>query len=513
MRRRQLIARARGVINVNALVAAGLVVGLLSNVLIAALFGLSRRVDAFFAAWMLPNLFMVLCIDYLGKNFLPVLGAAKRIGEDCAGSVTSSIVTIVALLATAVTAALFLLREPVFALLLPGFDVAELELVGSYFAIMAPSMVLMAVNTFHEYVWQYEERFTYISLTRLALPLANCAGVLALGPWLGEYCLPIAYLVGHATAFLLLLRGLPYRYRPQIALRPNLERRVFANAAVVMSTGIVARSRSIVVNFMASQLGSGAISALAFARKLTEPLERTVFTGVKMLMFSHSVRLVVADDRAGLAALYDRGLRAAFLVLSPLIAWIALDSRVLVELIFARGKFTPEMASVVGGVLLALSPTVIFAGVNQLLSNAFYAMDRVKVPAVVMPFGMLVYIAGAIPLSTRLGAQGLAAASSLAAAVVFGVMLRALARQLPELAVWRLLARVGAYALLAGTAMLGALTALGSLGLSPLAAAAAALPLGAAAYAGALHFAGDRTFRALLSLVRAYAGETSKAHL
>jgi putative peptidoglycan lipid II flippase len=238
-----------------------------------------------------------------------------------------------------------------------------------------------------------------------------------------------------------------------------------------------------------------------------------VFTGVKMLMFSHSVRLVVADDRAGLAALYDRGLRAAFLVLSPLIAWIALDSRVLVELIFARGKFTPEMASVVGGVLLALSPTVIFAGVNQLLSNAFYAMDRVKVPAVVMPFGMLVYIAGAIPLSTRLGAQGLAAASSLAAAVVFGVMLRALARQLPELAVWRLLARVGAYALLAGTAMLGALTALGSLGLSPLAAAAAALPLGAAAYAGALHFAGDRTFRALLSLVRAYAGETSKAHL
>ncbi len=61
----------------NALVLASLGIGLLNNVLIAALFGLTRNVDAFYAAMMLPSLFMVLCVDYLGKNFLPVLAQAS----------------------------------------------------------------------------------------------------------------------------------------------------------------------------------------------------------------------------------------------------------------------------------------------------------------------------------------------------------------------------------------------------------------------------------------------------
>lgn len=513
MRRSDLVKRARGIINVNALVVAALGVGLLSNVLIAALFGLSHRVDAFFAAWVLPNLFMALCIDYLGKNFLPVLASAKAVGEACASSVTSSIVTIVAVLTLAITALLVVFSEPVFAVLLPGFDAEGLTLVNRYFAIMAPSMVIMAVNTFHEYVWLYDERFTYVSLTRAALPLANLAGLLVLAPWLGEYCLPVAYLVGHVAVFLLLLRRLPYRYRPHMALRPGFERRVFGNAAVVMSTGFIARSKSLVVNFLASQLGSGALTALALAAKLTEPLQRAAFSGIHMLMFSHTVRLVVARDRRGLAALYGGGLRTAFLVMAPLLWWIALRSEALVELLFVRGRFTPEMASIVAGALLAYAPSVVFFGCNQLLSNAFYAMDRVKVPALIMPLGTLVYVAAAVPLSARFGTQGLATATSLAATLVFFALLYAVTRQIPEIGLWRTAGRIVFYGVLAGTAMLGAEAALANLEWTPLAVAALTLPVGTAAYAAALHFGGDGTFRALFELARAYVGHVQKAHL
>ena len=122
MQRSDLVKRARGVVNVNALVIAALGLGVVSNMLIAALFGLSHRVDAYFAALVLPTLFMALCIDYLGKNFLPVLASAKAVGEACASSVTSSIVTIVALLAAALTGLLLLFSPLLFAALLPGFD-------------------------------------------------------------------------------------------------------------------------------------------------------------------------------------------------------------------------------------------------------------------------------------------------------------------------------------------------------------------------------------------------------
>jgi putative peptidoglycan lipid II flippase len=505
MKRNERNKQARAIVNVNALVLVALAIGLLSNVLVAALFGLSHRVDAFFAAVVVPNLFMYLCVDYLGKNFLPVLGSAKAIGAACVDSVTSSTVTIVGLLAAAVMAVLVVFREPLFAAMLPGFDAEALEVVSRYFVIMAPSMVLMAVSTFHEYVWQYDERFTYVSLSRAALPIANVLGLLLLAPWLGEYCLPVAYLLGHAATFFLLLRGVPYKYRPQMALRPGFERRVFGNSAIVMSTGLLARSKSLILSYFGSQLGPGAITALALASKLTEPLERSAFTGIRMLMFSKTVQLFVDRDRRNLGALYSVGLRASFLVLAPLLWWIALDSNAIVQALFQHGRFTPEMAAVVAAVLVGLVPSVLFVGVNQLLSNAFYAMDRVKVPAVVMPLGTLVYLAVAIPLSASLGTQGLAIATSTATMILFAVLLIALARQVPEIGLLRTSGELVLYAVLAGTAMVAAVAGLTRAELPPLAIAAAALPLGTAAYAAALFYGGDRTFRALFELGRSAA--------
>lgn len=510
MRHNDRTKQARAIVSVNALVLAALGLGLLSNVLIAALFGLSHHVDAFFAAAVLPNLFMYLCVDYLGKNFLPVLGSAKAIGSASVDSVTSSVVTIVAVLAAAVMVALLAFREPLFAAMLPGFDAEALEVVSRYFAIMAPSIVLMAVNTFHEYVWQYEERFTHVSVSRAALPVANLLGLLLLAPWLGYYCLPVAYLLGHATAFVLLLRRIPYRYRPQMALRPGFERRVFGNSAIVMSTGLLARSKSIILSYLGSQLGPGAITALALASKLTEPLERSAFTGIRMLMFSTTVRLLAERDRRSLGALYSNGLRASFLVLAPLLWWIALDSKAIVEVLFQHGRFTPEMAALVAAVLVGLVPSVLFVGVNQLLSNAFYAMDRVKVPAVVMPLGTLVYLVVAIPLSSWLGPQGLAIATSTATMILFAILLLALARQLPEIGLLRTAGELVSYALLAGTAMLVAVAGLGRAEIPALAVAAAALPLGTAAYGAALYCGGDRTFRALFEIARTYAARGLK---
>jgi putative peptidoglycan lipid II flippase len=510
MQQSDLVKRARGVVNVNALVVAALGLGLVSNILIAALFGLSHRVDAYFAALVLPTLFMALCIDYLGKNFLPVLASAKAVSEACASSVTSSIVTIVVLLSAAVTALLVGFSAPLFAALLPGFDAEALELVRRYFAIMAPSIVFMAVNTFHEYVWLYEDRFSYVSLVRTALPAANLAGLLALAPWLHEYCLPAGYLLGHLAVFLLLLRRLPYRYRPQIALRPGFERRVFANSAIVMSTGLLARSKSIVLNYLASLLGDGAIAAVALATKLTEPLERSAFTGIRMLMFSRTVRLVAERDRRSIGGLYSRGLRAAFLVLAPLIWWIGLNSGALVQVLFGHGEFTPEMVAVVAGVLLALVPSVLFLGVNQLLSNAFYAMDRVKVPAIIMPLGTLVYIAAAVSLSGWLGTQGLAVATTVAAMTVFAALLIALTRQVPEIRLLHTAGGLTLYAVLGGTAMLGATAVLTPLEWPALAVAIATLALGGAAYAAALYFGNDRTFRTLLGLIGAYLARSSE---
>jgi putative peptidoglycan lipid II flippase len=487
---------------VNALVLAALVVGLLNNVAIAAWFGLTRDVDAFYAAMMLPSLFMFLCVDYVGKNFLPVLARARKEGEASASQLVSTVVTIMALVGAAVAVTLASVGPLLFALLLPGFDAADIELTTRYFWIMAPAIALMAINSFHEYVCQHDEDFVSVSAIRVALPGMNLLAIFALAPVLREYSLPVGFVAGHAAMFVLLARRARYSYRPRLALRQHLERQVFANSAIVMSTGLIARTRSLVINALASMLGGGAITALAFATKLTEPLERAAFSGVRMLIFSRAARLYADAKTAELGRLYAVAIRVSFMVLAPLIAWIALNSDALVAALFARGEFTAEMTALVAAVLAAAVPVVLFGGTSHLLTNAFYAMGRVRVPAVVMPFGMLVFVLAALPLARAVGAEGIALAITLSATSVCAALLAALAREIKTEAWGSVALQALGYAAL-GTAVMGALTlAVRELGGQPLAAAVASLLCGMGVYFGALAVAGDDALRTIARVGR-----------
>ena len=96
-------------------------------------------------------------------------------------------------------------------------------------------------------------------------------------------------------------------------------------------------------------------------------------------------------------------------------------------------------------------------------------------------------------------------ATTTSAVLVFAALLIAMARRVPQIGLLRTTVQLVVYGVLGGTAMLAASTVSSRFALTPLAVAAAALPLGSAVYGAALYFGGDRTFRALLELARAYA--------
>jgi putative peptidoglycan lipid II flippase len=415
---------------------------------------------------------------------------------------TSAVVTLVTLAGLGVTVALVVFSGPLFSVLLPGFDDAERGLVIRYFRIMAPAIVLMAINTFHEYVCQYHERFVQVAAIRLSLPVANLAALVILGPMIGEYCLPLGFLAGHAVAFALLSHKAAYKFRPSIRVRQELEGKVFANTALVMSTGIVARTRSIVRNYLGSYLGGGALSALALAAKLTEPLERAAFAGAKMFMFSRTARLFVARNERALGHLYRIGLQVSFLLLAPLLWWIGLNSNEIVGFFFARGEFTPQMTVAVAAIVVALIPSVLFVGVGQLLSNAFYAMGRIRVPMIVMPAGMLVYVAAAAPLSRLLGAPGLAVATTVSSVVVFAALFVCLWRALREPGLGRTALHLLGYATLGGAVMTTVTAMLLELDAPAAFVMAASLPTGVTAYVALLALTRDETYLRLRRFAR-----------
>jgi putative peptidoglycan lipid II flippase len=436
-------------LEVNALLTAAVAVGFLNNVVIAWLFGLTRNVDAYYAAMFVPGLFMVLFIEYLGKNFLPVFARARKESFETASQLTSTMVTICALITAAVVAVLILASKPIFSVLLPGFDAADIDIVTRYLWIMAPPSVLTAVSTFHGYLYQHEDKYTQIVAIGALSPVVNLAAVLALGPFVREYALPIGYTAGKVVAFVLLARGANYRYRPRLTVRPEWERKVFVNSAILMGSGLLVRTRGLIGNYLASLLGEGAISALALGYKLVEPLERTTFGGVRMLMYSRTARLAVEANASEMSRLYRLGVAASFLLVAPLLAWMSIESEFLVRLLFERGAFDMSMTTLVALAIVGFAPSVLLAGINGVLSNAFYALDRVKIPALVMPVGTVAYLLVAPNVYEPWGVLGLSLSPSAAYLVVFLLLLYFLDKRLPSLRGGELLLKVAGYTALA----------------------------------------------------------------
>lgn len=489
-------------LEVNALLVATVAVGFLNNVAIAWLFGLTRSVDAYYAAMMLPGLFMVLFIEYLGKNFLPVFARARKHSVETAAELTSTMVTLAALITALAVAILVLASKPLFAVLLPGFDASAIELVSRYLWIMAPASVLSAVSTFHGYLLQHEDRYTEIAAIGAVQPVANLAAVLALGPFLGEYALPIGFVAGKIVAFVLFARGARYRYRPRVRLRPEWERKVVVNSAILIGSGLLVRTRGLVGNYLASLLGEGAISALALGYKLVEPLERTTFGGVRMLLYSRTARLAVDENSREMSRLYRLGVAASFLLVAPALAWLCFESELLVSLLFERGAFDARMTTLVALAVIGFAPSVLLAGINGVLSNAFYALDRVKVPALVMPVGTVAYLAVAPNVYEPFGVLGLSLSPSAAYLVVFVLLTYFLSKELPKLRGTALLLRAAGY-----TALALAAFGLPKLVLTwsewrPFVEAGASLLAGAALYLGVLLALRDPTLRAVYGYFR-----------
>jgi putative peptidoglycan lipid II flippase len=438
---------------------------------------------------------MVLFVEYLGKNFLPVYARARKHSLETAAELTSAMVTVTALVTAVAAAIIVLASKPLFSVLLPGFDAAEIELVSRYLWIMAPPSVLTAVSTFHGYLFQHEDKYTQIVAIGCIAPVVNLVAVLALGPIVGEYALPIAFAVGKVIAFVLLARGANYRYRFRLSLRPEWERKVLVNSAILMGSGLLVRTRGLVGNYLASMLGEGAISALALGYKLVEPLERTTFGGVRMLMYSRTARLAVEDNATEMSRLYRLGVAASFLLVAPPLAWMCFESEVLVSFLFERGAFDSGMTTLVALAVIGFAPSVLLAGINGVLSNAFYALDRVKIPAIVMPLGTVAYLAVAPFLYEPYGVLGLSLSPSAAYAVVFLLLLYFLDQRLPTLRGGQLFLKVAGYTTLAVAAFGSAKLLMTWVEWPRLLEAAAALVVGGVLYLGVLLVLRDSTLR------------------
>ena len=439
--------------------------GYLRTVVLGATFGTGAELDAFFAAFRVPDLiFQLVAAGAMGSALIPVLAGLLARGERAhAWRVVGTLANLLLVAMSVLAVAAFVGAPLLVRALAPGFDEAGLARTTDLTRIMLIAPVLMSLGAIATATLNAEGRFTIAAMAPIVYNLAIIASAAVFGPSIGVTALAYGVVAGAAGHLLVQLPGLlGLGFRPAIGfdLADRAARRVLALLAP-RALGLGASQLTfIVMTALASSQGEGAISSYTIAFALLTIPVGVIGVPLGVVIFPSISREHALGATAAYVGMVTRSVRLLIFVMVPIAALgIALRSPV-VELLFGYGKFDAasieRTAATFALFLLGLPAHASIA----ILARAFYARQDTRTPVAAAVLAVAVNTALGITFVGPLGLPGLALAIASAAWIEAGVLLVALGRRVPTFelpAIGRVLAEsaVGA----AAAAFVAALTA------------------------------------------------------
>jgi len=442
--------------------------GLLREIVAAALFGASNEKAAYVIGYYLPFFFQRLLLGgTLSIVFIPTITEYLTRGERAETErVTATLFNLILLLG----AAMVLLGEVLAPLLVrlaaPGFAAQGLiPLAIELTRIIFIAMFFLALAVYATGFLQAHQHFTVPALAPLLFNLVIIGGTLWLGPRIGITGLAIAWVGGTAAQFAMqwpAMRRAGFRYRPLLNLRHPAVRK-FVRLAVPAMLGLaVLEVNAYVSRFFASFLppgpGVNAVAVLDYAYEVMQAPVGIIAVSIATAVFPTLARQAAGQDSAGLRATTAFGLRMVLVLILPVLALVLALADPLVRLLFQRGEFTSGATAAVAAALRGYTLGLGAVAAYYIITRAFYALQDMATP-VKVGGGMILFNAVlAFLLMRPLGATGIALATSIVNVTNAALLLWLLRRRLGTFEGRRTFvtgARASAAAVLAGLAAAG----------------------------------------------------------
>ena len=371
------------------------VLGLVREQIFAALFGGGMAMDAFTAAFRIPNLLRDLFAEgALSMAFVTTFSKTiARGGDEDAWRLANKVATMTALVLGVLCVVGMVFSPELVALLAPGFDLEKAALTAHLTRIMFPFILLVSLAALVMGMLNAKNRFGMPAMASSFFNIGSIVGGVALGFWIDPHFGPRA-LIGLAFATLIggglqlavqlpSLARLGYRFRPDLHWRdPGIKA-----ILLLMGPAVIAASTTqinVLVNSMfASTLGDGAIFWLAIAFRLMQLPLGLFGVALGTVTLPLLSRLVVAGKTQEFRSELARAIRWGLLLTLPSMAGLMLLAEPIISVLYQHGKFNADQAAHAAGALRFYAIGLGGYAALKVLVNAFYALDRRKTPMLV----------------------------------------------------------------------------------------------------------------------------------
>jgi putative peptidoglycan lipid II flippase len=431
---KRVSTRATGVVGIAILCSR--LLGLLREVIFAALFGASRNMDAFLTAFRAPNMLRDLFAEgALSTAFVTTF--SRRIateGESSAWRLASKVATLAMIFMSAVTIVGIVGAPVLIGILAPGFPAEKAALTIQLTRIMFPFILLVSLAALAMGMLNARNVFGMPAMASSFFNLGSIIGGVTLCYWLepqadwrhphfgerGLMGLAIATLIGGLLQLLIQLPALGrvgFRFRPDLKWRDPGVKTILA----LMGPATIAASAvqiNVAVNSgFASKLGDGAMAWLNVAFRLMQ-LPLGIFgvavATVTLPLISRSAALGNKEEFRGALS---HAVRLVMLLTIPSAIGLFILAKPIISLIYEHGRFDAFATEQTALALRCYAVGLVAYSADKVLAPAFYALDKRNLPmfvafiSIAVNFCLNYYFT----FHLKLGHRGLALSTSLVA--------------------------------------------------------------------------------------------------
>ena len=401
-------------------VAAGVVVKVAATFkefVVAGVYGRSDAMDAFLAAFLIPNLLINLIAESMNQALVPTLIRVKiREGCERAQQLLSSSMLWMCGLLTAASLGMAVLARAFFPLIGSGFSSQKLDLSVRFFYALLPVVLLSGIASNCTAVLNTLDRFAVPALAPLVMPVSIVAGALLLhGKW-GIWALVYATLFGgllHAglVGWMMDTRG--YRFRLCWHGNNEATREVAHQYGPVLLSSVVASGGLLVDQAMAAMLPAGSVSALVFANRFVSVVVTLLAGAVSSALVPYFSGMIAQRDWHGCRRTLRTWSRLMALVSVPIAGLLILGAQPLVRVTLQHGAFGPRDTAVVTSVLAMYAIQIPFFVVSRVFYRFVVAMRRTDLVLYCGILNLGLDVVLNLVLMRWLGVAGIALATSL----------------------------------------------------------------------------------------------------
>jgi putative peptidoglycan lipid II flippase len=411
------------------------ILGYVRVVVIGSTLGAGAELDAFFAAFRVPDLiFQLVAAGTVAAALVPMLAGELGTGRPGrAWHIVSTVATLMLLGLAILAGAAFVLAPVLVPIITPGFDGAQLERTIELTRIMLLSPVFLALGAVATSTLNAHHRFAAAAVAPIVYDLAIIGAAVLLTPSLGVTALAIGVVAGaagHLLVQLPALRRAGFRFAPSLDVKDrdvSQALRLMIPRAVALGAGQIT---IVVAVSLATGLEPGSVTAFTFAFTLMSIPLSVVGVPMGIVTLPTLSRDLARGAVASFVELLDRALRLILFVVAPIVALGIVLREPAVTLLFNHGRFDETGVALVAATLLLLLLALPAEALITILVRAFYADRDTRTPAAAALLAMTISITIAALAVTSLGwglagiGAGIAVGSSVEAILLVVILRR-----------------------------------------------------------------------------------------